>query len=1026
MLKLKNIKKDYYVADMTVHALKGIDLNFRQNEFVSILGPSGCGKTTMLNIIGGLDQYTSGDLVINGVSTKEFKDREWDVYRNHRIGFIFQSYNLIPHQTILGNVELALTISGMSKAERVEKAKKALDKVGLEGQYNKKPNQLSGGQCQRVAIARALVNEPEILLADEPTGALDTVTSVQIMDLIKEIANERLVIMVTHNPELAEKYSTRIVRLLDGEVIEDSNPFSEEDEAKEIEAIALAEKKQDEEALSKIDPNDKNAIKEYNKNKNAKEKAKMSMWTAFKLSAKNLYSKMKRSVMVVIAGSIGIIGVSAVLAVSQGVRDYITSIQDDLLSGNPIAITKSGVDYETLMTSSSFQTRTESVKKATENGKVNVNSAVEYLIQNEKALDSLTFNNEFDNDYISYLLSMPKEYSNAVSMRYGINVNFNIYTDFNVSYSNTDPNYDIKKEFDKKLSLDAINQTYAKSLVKVLNAMNYDGSKADTYAELITGLTQPLSQSISFKNDTYIKTQYDLVAGNYPKDTEGNTKEILLVLDKDGLISDLSLAQLGFYSWEEFYTMIYDSLNTAKEYKPAIKINKDIIKDRFSYEELMNKEFRWYPNDTIFKENPSTGSKFLYTHTEPEDKTNMMTFKVAGIVRLKEGTTYGALKSGFLYSEEAAKEMINRNVNSKINNYLKSTIELQGGNINSDSIRSDIKYDLKYYWEAIDTTTQEIKPFGYTTEEAKSVSEENRNNSAAIIVGEGDNMSSISSLFMSGTSMTTIKSDIAKFVEYLKPMVKDEFVEQFNQAMNGMIDGLMTSSTSTKKIYIKTFAGSYLPNSIQLFPVNFENKDKVTNYLDDWNKIEGDDAKTLTFKKYNEDFTQVINENYTLKPEARQEIKYTDSVGLIIGLINTMIDIVTYALVAFTALSLVVSTVMIAIITYVSVMERVKEIGVIRSLGGRKKDVSHLFNAEAFMLGLTSGIFGVIITYIIQIIANIMIKAVSNGAVVTIANFTPLTALVMILVSILLTSISGLLPARSAAKKDPVVALRTE
>ena len=332
MLRLKNVTKTYKVADMEVHALKGVSISFRENEFVSILGPSGCGKTTALNIIGGLDHYTTGDLFINGVSTKDFKDRDWDVYRNHRIGFIFQSYNLIPHQTILGNVELALTISGLSKQERVEKAMKALDKVGLAGQYKKKPNQLSGGQCQRVAIARALVNEPEILLADEPTGALDTVTSVQIMELIKEIAKEKLVIMVTHNPDLAEQYSTRIVRLLDGEIIEDTNPYSEEDEIKDTETrkekIASELKKEQEESVK----GKKKVI--------LKEKAKMSMWTAFKLSARNLYSKMKRTVLVVIAGSIGIIGVASVLSVSQGVNDYINSMQDDLLSGNPVRYQK--------------------------------------------------------------------------------------------------------------------------------------------------------------------------------------------------------------------------------------------------------------------------------------------------------------------------------------------------------------------------------------------------------------------------------------------------------------------------------------------------------------------------------------------------------------------------------------------------------------------------------------------------------------------------------------------------------------
>ncbi len=1024
MLKLKDIVKHYYVADITVEALKGINLCFRKNEFVSILGPSGCGKTTLLNIIGGLDKYTSGDLTINGVSTKEFDDRDWDVYRNHRIGFIFQSYNLIPHQTVLGNVELALTISGISKNERIERAKKALDKVGLKDQYYKHPNQLSGGQCQRVAIARALVNEPEILLADEPTGALDTETSVQIMELIKEIASEKLVIMVTHNPDLAYKYSTRIVKFLDGELTDDSNPFTEEEEAEEIKAIAAVEKAKDEEALSTIDKNDEKAIKAYNKNKNAKEKAKMSLWTAFKLSARNLVSKFKRTAMVVVAGSIGIIGVSAVLAVSQGVRDYITSIQDDLLSGNPIAITKSGVDYETLMNSSSFQTQTAAVKKGTEEGKINVNSVVQYLVQNEKALNSLTFNNEFDPDYVSYVLSMPKENYNAISMRYGMNVNYNVYADFKTSNDTSNPNYELKHEFDGPISLDAINQTYSKSLVNILAALDYDSAKADTYATLITGLTQPLAQSISFDNDTYIKSQYDLVAGSYPTDKvdSSNTREILLVLDSDSMITDLTLAQLGYYSIEEFYDIIYSALNESKGYNPPIAVGR-ALKERFTYDELLNKTFRWYPNDNIFSESANPVTPFTYTYKEEDitNKDNMLNLKVTGILKLKEGTSYGALKTGFLYSETTAKEMIKRNINSKLNQYIITSLnkDSSSSSIYSKSLRSNLQYDLTYYWESIDTSNQELKPYGGATTEAE------RNNKARIDIGETDNTTNLTGLFMNSSSTSALDDSLAGFTNMLKPFIKEGMEEYFEQTMKQAITAIMTASTSNKRIYLKTFGGTYIPNSIQIYPVNFATKDKVTDYLKEWNKIEGANAVSVTFNTYNEDFSEITGTK-TLLAADRQEIKYTDTVGLIINLINTMINLVTYALVAFTALSLVVSTVMIAIITYVSVMERVKEIGVIRSLGGRKKDVSHLFNAEAFIIGLVSGIFGVIITYIIQIVANIVIASISGGVVTGIANFTPATAGIMILISILLTAISGLIPARSAAKKDPVVALRTE
>ncbi len=1026
MLRLKSIKKDYIVADTKVHALKGIDLSFRKNEFVSILGPSGCGKTTLLNIIGGLDKYTEGDLFINGKSTKDFNDRDWDVYRNHRIGFIFQSYNLIPHQTILGNVELALTISGIGKAERQERAKKALDKVGLAGQYNKKPNQLSGGQCQRVAIARALVNEPEILLADEPTGALDTVTSVQIMDLIKEIAQEKLVIMVTHNPELAEKYSTRIVRLLDGELQDDSNPFSEEEEKQEIASLVAIEKEKEEKELASINPEDTKALKEYNKNKNAKEKAKMSLWTAFKLSARNLHSKLKRTIMVIIAGSIGIIGVSAVLAVSQGVRDYIESIQDDLLSGNPIQVTKSGVDYETLMNSNSFSQQVDSVKKSTEAGKINVNSIVEYLVQNQKALDSLTFQNEFDENYVSYVLSMPKEYYNTISLRYGMNIDYNVYTDYSVSYNQTNPNYDLKKEYDGAISLDAINQTYAKTLGNILKAVNIEESKVETYSNLITSLTKPLAQSINFDSESYIHEQYDLVAGSYPTNSDsGDTREVMLVLDNNGMVSDLMLAQLGYFSQEEFFNVIYNAVNESNKEDPVksqtpIYVNENDIKDKFSYDELLGKTFRWYPNDSVFTKQSNPLKPFAYEYKESElaNKDNKLNLVVKGILRLKEGTSYGALKQGFLYSETTAREMIKRNIDSEINKYVREQITTNEGNLNTSYITSRISYELTCYWESINQETGAIVPFSGKKETEPDCDK------YTINVGESDQTSNLTSLFMGGGSGIS-GLDTDKVYESLSIFIKPGYLDAFKEAINGMVKTLLNMDGS-KKIYVKTFGGTYLPNSINIYPTNFEIKDKVTDYLSDWNKIEGAEAKSVKFYKFNDDFSSHTDEVITLDAASRKEIKYTDNVGLIINLINTMINIVTYALVAFTALSLIVSTVMIAIITYVSVMERVKEIGVIRSLGGRKKDVSHLFNAEAFIIGALSGVFGVVITYILQLFGNIIINAVSGGVVTAIANLTPLTALIMILVSILLTSISGFIPARSAAKKDPVVALRTE
>lgn len=1016
MLKLVNIKKDYFVADTKVEALKGLDICFRQNEFVSILGPSGCGKTTLLNIIGGLDKYSDGDLFINGVSTKEFTDRNWDVYRNHRIGFIFQSYNLIPHQTVLSNVELALTIAGLSKNERVERAKKALDRVGLSSQYNKKPNQLSGGQCQRVAIARALVNEPEILLADEPTGALDTETSVQIMDLIKEIANERLVIMVTHNPDLANKYSTRIVNLLDGKIINDSNPFSVEEETKEIEDIKEKEAKLYEEGLANIDSNDPKAVKEYNKNRNAKEKAKMSFWTAFKLSAKNLWSKRGRTIMVGFAGSIGIIGVTTVLAVSQGVSNYIENMQDDLLSGNPIAVTKSGIDYETLINSSSFLTQAQATTKGYEKGKINVNSQIEYLVSNQKALESLTFNNEFNKDYVDYIKSMPTDYYNAIKLNYGLDLNYSIYTHFEVGEGS-----DLKKNLNGSISLNAINQIYTKAL------SNMEGY--GKYADLITGLTSPLSQAVP--NNDYILSQYDLIDGSMPK----GENDILLVLDKNSMMSDLMLAQMGFYTQEEFYGLVYHTINNMTKAEEGFDPVKDAYriydeskyKPTFTNKEIFEKEFTWYPNNSNFIFKNIGDFDYKYKESDITNKNGAIKLKITGIVRPKEDISYGALQSGFLYSEDLARTIITKNINSFLVTYIKAMTE----RTKTSYIPSTISYNLDYYWEKAENGT--IYPMGYSETEAESKIPAK----TTVNVGSTEQTSQISSIISSGGSSSF--GDMSNIIEGLLGTVvnainadpslsAEQKLEQINGARRTITQfaGMLSTMLSDKRLYAHKFGGSYLPQSIRIYPKNFATKDKVTNYLSDWNKIEGKDAKAVTFNAYSDtDFTNPIGTK-TLEAVDRQEIKYTDSVGLIIGLIKTMINIVTYALVAFTALSLVVSTVMIAIITYVSVMERIKEIGVIRSLGGRKKDVSHLFNAETFIIGFGSGVLGIVVTYLLTIIINLIVRVLSSGSVTTIATLTPTTALIMIAVSIVLTSISGLIPARSAAKKDPVIALRTE
>lgn len=898
MLKLVDIKKDYKVADTVVPALKGVSVSFRKNEFVSILGPSGCGKTTLLNIIGGLDKYTSGDLFINGRSTKEYKDRDWDVYRNHRIGFIFQSYNLIPHQTVLGNVELALTIAGIGKEERVRRAKEALDRVGLKDQYYKHPNQLSGGQCQRVAIARALVNEPEILLADEPTGALDTVTSVQIMDLIKEISKSKLVIMVTHNPELAEKYSSRIIRLLDGNLIEDTHPLKDQKTVKVIEQTV-------------------------------NEKAKMSLWTAFKLSFRNLKSKFKRTLMVCLASSIGIVGVSSVLSLSTGIKTYISDMQDDMLSGNPLVISESTIDINALMATMSEAEKQNAIKESIVDGYVNVNSVVEYLVKQGETMENLRITNDINEDYVKYVEGMPAEYYVAISKNYGINISNNLYT-----------NMDFIAGDDKKTSITAITEIYT-SLLKETDFKDY--------APMVAQLSSPFSQSLN--NTNYLLGQYDIVSNPNTSKIASNYDEVMIVLTKDQELNDLILAQLGYYTQEQFINLVYKAVEDEDTPEADRKYNSELDKTRFSYDELLNKTFTWYPNDVVFNAtNPSSPfyalNKFTYNPYAESTWENGIELKVTAILKPKEGLNYGSLSSGFYYTSALTERILEANKNSVIVNYLKDPNNKDNAFTSTTSNGMNIGITYSYSYKLDNTSDTELK-------------------TATGFIGSKSSMSALAGL-MGGAS----------------------------------IPDVYTLTT-------RHLGGETLPSSISIYPTDFEQKDNVNAYLDKWNEdgVIEVDGKTLT-------------------KEQRSEIKYTDTLGLVIDIMNSLIDIITVALVAFTSLSLVVSTVMIGIIIYVSVIERIKEIGVIRSLGGRKKDVSHLFNAESIIIGTSSGLIGVGFTYLLGAIANIIVY---NLVEVRRIAILPISyAIIIVLVSVLLTAISGLVPASLAAKKDPVIALRTE
>ena len=897
MLNLHSIKKDYVTSSETVHALKGISVSFRTTEFVSILGPSGCGKTTLLNIVGGLDHYTDGDLIIGNRSTKSYGDREWDVYRNHRVGFIFQSYNLIPHQTVLGNVELALTIAGISKEERIERAKEALDRVGLSDQYYKRPNQLSGGQCQRVAIARALVNNPEILLADEPTGALDTVTSVQIMDLIKEISRERLVIMVTHNPELAEQYSTRIIKLLDGEIVEDSNPMSDE-EIENENRIYLEAETAESEMLTALPPEERK--KKTKENKKKREKAKMSFFTAFKLSAKNLLSKKGRTAMVGFAGSIGIIGIAMVLAFSTGIKAYVASMQDDMLSGNPITVSKTAYDLSIMSDMMDQMANEEETEKKPYH--VYVDSLIEYIATMTKMGESMMIQNEITEDYLNYVRAMPKEYYAAMTFGYGININSGLFLDYTAN------------GVTKNISAQRVTDTYT----AILNETDY----AD-YSKFITTLTPTIAQAPS--DDNYVLSQYDVLAGRLAGGiADDGSYEIMLVLDSDDELSDLLLARYGYYTQEEFLSII-DKANLEE----GEEIPSD-YRDSFAYDELLGKTFTYYSTNEIFKLNEKGNNYDYISDSADLDTSRGVPLKVVGIITPKEHVNFGCISSGIYYTEEFTQHVLAANADTEFIDFIKDE--------EKSKALAFAMYQFAY-------------EFSY--------------------------------VYDNGDGNLEPKTETAKF----GPSMMD---------MADMRDGL-----------VRMFGGNSVASSVSIYPLSFDDKDLVTEYLDVWN---GSDDLTVGDK--------------ALTAIDRAEVKYTDALEIIIAMINTMIDVISYALIAFTSISLVVSTVMIGIITYVSVVERIKEIGVIRSLGGRKKDVSHLFNAETFIIGSLAGLIGVGATYLISAIANMILKPLINFSGIASLKFSH--AVILIVLSICLTLISGLIPASSAAKKDPVVALRTE
>lgn len=829
MLELKKITKDYKVADTTSTVLKGITLSFRNSEFVSILGPSGCGKTTMLNIIGGLDKFTTGDLIINGKSTKEYKDRDWDTYRNHKIGFVFQSYNLIPHQNILKNVELALSIGGISKKERRERAKAALIEVGLEEHLNKKPNQLSGGQCQRVSIARALVTNPDIILADEPTGALDSETSQPVMELLKNIAKDRLVIMVTHNPDLAEKYSTRIIKMLDGFIIDDTNPISEE-EKEEL-------KREDEEKIQNL------TEKEL---KQEEKKSSMSLATSSMLSASNLLTKKKRTFITSFACSIGIIGIAVILSVSNGMSSYVNALQQDSSSSNYISISNTTTSFDFSSFGNEEVTLTEYPQNAT--------GVYPY---EENTGGSVSTTQILSEDYINYLESNINGNSENTNLVLGI------------SYTR-----------DVNINLVAYNSDYDSN-------SQYYVVGTDNWNEILD-------------NTSYISTQYTTLATTLSGNAiPTNYDEVALVVDSYNRLSTTILDQLG------------------------ISYDEDL--SEISYEDLLGKEFKLITNNEFYKvASSSEDSKDIYQAISSQSdlqnayySENAISVKIVSILRQNEDASNDWISTGIGYTQALTEKIIEENVNSDVVQYQKE---------NSD-------YN--------------------------------------VLTGQN-----------------------------------------FDSSSGGIFGSLLGNSDSYEN-NLMLLGATTTPTSITIYPKDFDSKDKIIEVLDNWNNTE---IYKLYGNEIDEETGEYIAEAY--------QVQYTDISAMLVTMLSNLINIITYALVAFSAISLVVSSIMIAIITYASVIERTKEIGTIRSLGGRKRDVSSVFIVEAGIIGFVSAVIALIATLGLNAIINLVLGSLVG--VTSIASLSFSTVIWMIVLSVGLNLIASLIPARIAAKKDPAVALRTE
>ena len=999
MLTLKDIVKTYTLGEEEVHALKGVNLSFRKSEFVSILGPSGCGKTTLLNLVGGLDRYTSGDLVINKKSTKDFSDRDWDTYRNHSIGFVFQSYNLIPHQTVLANVELALTISGEeNKAERRRRAIEVLEKVGLGNQLKKKPNQMSGGQMQRVAIARAIVNNPDILLADEPTGALDTETSVAIMDVLKEIAKDRLVIMVTHNPDLAEKYSNRIINLLDGEVIGDSNPYTPEEEKAEITA----------ERIPQQEPSTKKGRRKKKKH------SSMSFWTAINLSFNNLLSKKGRTFLTSFAGSIGIIGIALILSLSNGITLYIDQLQEETLSSYPIVLERNHMDMGDLLSSASNMMGGSEEEKVDHKGE-NVIYPTSDLEKIMSTMADIATNSTKENNLKEFKKFLDSNGGDISQYTAGVQYVYDV--DLNAYYKNkVGDTYDYYKAQPTELMENLSNalknnkNQMASTMIRNLTMM---GSNLNFFGEMIQGVA-PSKNPNAVPDILY--DQYDVVKGRWPdfSKTAGDYKEegcaeVVVVVDKYNEISRLALYALGILPYGELVDQIEIMIDAGGSEGAEI----GFAEIPYTYEQILDWEFKLVLPGETFEERDLSGHK-IWTEKEENDikasiGENNLDIKVVGIVRPKENAVATAISSTIGYTRALTEYIINNGAltpaaiaqaaNPKVDIFTGFNFADNSSGILTDELVDAYISMLVGYMEAISDSEiiqGTMKDF-LTSAKVEGNPKQSLINICAKMNEMIDGNPTFSSILPMlsgyiGDVFENNRFDADKMEEYI---LSDDFTS------------ISTYEKNMEKLGCVDYSN---PIAINIFSNTFENKDKIAEIIKNYNAQVRSEMENMTEEE--------------LKTYEKTEITYTDYIGLILSTVTMMIDAVTYGLIAFVAISLIVSSIMIGIITYISVLERRKEIGILRAVGARKIDVSNVFNAETLMLGLASGVLGILITLLLTIPINLIL-----GSLTGIPNMCSLPwagALILIGISMLLTFVSGLIPASIAAKKDPVEALRSE